>query len=105
MKINQKYNSFQVVLVLVFVFLQACQRPKEDIVLRQIRDVVADVSDDPTLKAQAIFFNPNTMRGKLRHISVDIYVNGKKAGSVKKDYKITIPSRAEFTVPDRKSVV
>jgi LEA14-like dessication related protein len=80
-------------------FLHSCKLPDEEIVLRDIKDVVADVSSDPTLKGVAIFYNPNNMRGKLKHISVDIYVNGKKAGKVKKDYRIEIPRKSEFTVP------
>jgi LEA14-like dessication related protein len=35
----------------------------------------------------------------LKNIDVDIFVNGKKAGSVKKDYRIKIPAKGEFTVP------
>jgi LEA14-like dessication related protein len=85
--------------LLAFSVLNSCKMPDEEIVLRDIKDVVADVSTNPTLKGNAIFFNPNNVRGKLKHISVDIYVNGKKAGKVKKDYKIMIPRNAEFTVP------
>jgi len=86
------------VLFIALVFL-SCEKPEEEIELRNIRDVVADISTEPTLKGEAIFFNPNNVRGKLKHISVDIYVNGKKAGTVKKDYKIVIPRNGEFTVP------
>jgi LEA14-like dessication related protein len=94
------HNTLLVVLALLAaVNLQSCKMPDEEIVLRDIKDVVADVSTDPTLKGTAIFYNPNNMRGRLKHISVDIYVNGKKAGKVKKDYKIAIPRRGEFTVP------
>ena len=35
---------------------------------------------DPMLKANAIFYNPNNMRGKLKKIDIEIFVNGKKAG-------------------------
>jgi LEA14-like dessication related protein len=89
--------------MLFFVFfgvtLTGCQRPKEDIVLRKIRDVVIDATTDPTLKANAIFYNPNTMHGKLRRINVDIFVNGKKAASVNQHLKTVIPANSEFTVP------
>jgi LEA14-like dessication related protein len=94
------YNTFlAAVALLAFSFLQSCKMPDEEIVLRDIKDVVADVSTNPTLKGNAIFFNPNDVRGKLKHISVDIYVNGKKAGKVKKDYKVIIPRNGEFIVP------
>jgi LEA14-like dessication related protein len=76
-----------------------CKRPKEDIVLRQIKDVVVDATSDPMLKANAIFFNPNSMRGRLKKIDVDIFVNGKKAASVDQDLKTIIPANSEFTVP------
>ena len=77
----------------------ACDKPDQDIVLRRVKDVVADASSDPMLKAEAVFYNPNDASGKLKGISVDIYVNGKKAGTVDKDYKIKIPARSEFSVP------
>lgn len=87
------------VLVLAAALLGGCQKPKEDIVLRQIKDVVAEASSDPLLRAEAVFYNPNKISGKLKGINVDIIVNGKKAGSVNKDYKIKIPGKSEFSVP------
>lgn len=88
-------------LVVAFLALLVigCQKPKEDIVLKTIRDVVVDATSDPTLKANAVFYNPNNMRGKLKNIDVEIFVNGKKAANVKQDYNTKIPARAEFTVP------
>ncbi len=91
-------SSFLVILFTV-ASLFSCQKPDEDIVLRQVKDVVADASSDPMLKAEAVFYNPNEMSGKLKGIAVDIFVNGKKAGSIDKDYKITIPAKSEFSVP------
>jgi hypothetical protein len=90
---------FSLYLVFLIFLIQSCQRPEEDIVLKQVRDIVADATTEPTLKAEAVFFNPNNMSGKLKHIDVDIFVNGKKAGRVDKDYKIKIPSNGEFIVP------
>jgi LEA14-like dessication related protein len=84
---------------LLLVLVTGCKRPKEDIVLRQIKDVVVDASSDPLLKANAIFYNPNSMRGKLKKIKVDVFVNGKKAASVDQDLKTVIPANNEFTVP------
>jgi len=87
-------------LLLGFLFLlAACNGPHEDIVLRQIRDVVVDASTDPMLKANAIFFNPNKVRGKLKRINVDIWVNGKKAATVDQKLRTEIPAQKEFSVP------
>ena len=90
---------FTLFLPAIIFIASSCQRPKEDIKLKHIRDVVVDATSEPTLKANAIFFNPNEMKGKLKKIDVEIFVNGKKAAKVKQDYNMVIPANAEFTVP------
>lgn len=86
-------------LMILSAALFSCQKPDQDIVLRKVQDVVVDASSDPLLKANAVFFNPNNVRGKIKKIQVDIFVNGKKAGSVDQDFKLLIPAKSEFTVP------
>ena len=77
---KRTYRVFPVYIILIsLLMLSGCQRPKEDIVLRNIRDVVMDASSEPTLKANAIFYNPNNVRGRLKKIDVEIFVNGKKS--------------------------
>lgn len=88
-----------VILLFVPFFFYSCNRPDEDIVLRQIRDVLVDASTEPMLKANAVFYNPNNMRGKLRKINVDIFVNGKKSATINQQLKTIIPPKNEFTVP------
>jgi LEA14-like dessication related protein len=83
----------------IVVSFSACHGPKEEIKLKNVRDVVVDATSDPTLKANAIFFNPNNVRGKLKKIDVEIFVNGKKAANVKQDFNTIIPANSEFTIP------
>ncbi len=73
--------------------------PKENIVLRKIKDVVVDGTTDPMLKAQAIFYNPNNIRMKLKRINVDVYVNEKKVANVNQKMRLLIPANGEFTIP------
>jgi LEA14-like dessication related protein len=94
-----KRNFGLLIALAVAVTLFQCQKPDEDIVLRRIKDVVVDATTDPMLKANAVFYNPNKVRGRIKKVKVDIYVNGKKAGSVDQDFKLVVPSQAEFTVP------
>src|SRR5687768_4677917 len=102
-KISLHVNTGRTILMVLTALMSAmfiaCERPKEDIVLRHVKDVVADATSDPMLKAEAVFYNPNSMHGKLKHINVEIFVNGKKAGIVKQDFKIKIPAKGEFSVP------
>ena len=85
--------------LLMFVVLSGCKGPEEKIVLRKIRDVVVDASTEPILKANAVFYNPNDMRGKLKRINVEIFVDGKKAAVVNQKLKTKIPANGEFIVP------
>lgn len=93
------YRRRLAVSVLLLVLWSGCKAPDQDIVLRQIKDVVVDATSDPMLKANAIFYNPNNVRGKLKKIDVEIFVNGKKAASVDQSLKTSIPAQSEFTVP------
>lgn len=88
-----------VFLLMLVSAMSACKKPDQDIVLRHVRDVVVDASSEPMLKANAIFYNPNDMRGRLKKIDVDIFVDGKKAASVDQLMKTSIPAQSEFTVP------
>lgn len=87
------------VFFLSVLLLAGCNRPDQDIVLRDIKDVVVDASTEPMLRANAVFFNPNKVRGRLKKIDVEIFVNGKKAASVDQSLKTSIPAASEFTVP------
>jgi hypothetical protein len=80
-------------------FLFNCAQPREKIVLRNIRDVVVDATSEPLLKANAIFFNPNDVRGKLRKADVRISLNGKEVGHIKQEFQLSIPANDEFTLP------
>lgn len=92
-------QNYLAALMLVLLLLSACSKPDQDIVLRNIKDVVVDASTEPMLRANAIFYNPNKVRGKLKKIDVEIFVNGKKAASVDQSLKTAIPAASEFTVP------
>jgi LEA14-like dessication related protein len=85
--------------IVVLIVLAGCRKPDQDIELRVIRDVVVDANTEPMLKANAIFYNPNKVRGRLKKIDIEIFVNGKKAASVNQSLKTSIPAAAEFTVP------
>ncbi|NJM26592.1 MAG: LEA type 2 family protein [Bacteroidia bacterium] len=77
----------------------ACEKPKEEIVLRQVKDVVADATSEPMLKAQAVFYNPNDIRMRLKKIKVDVIIDGKKRAEIDQSLNTVIPAKGEFTVP------
>ncbi|HEY3402114.1 MAG TPA: hypothetical protein VGK59_01940 [Ohtaekwangia sp.] len=85
--------------LLLLMAIVSCKAPEQDVVLRRIKDVVVDATSEPTLKAQAVLFNPNKHHGKLKRIKMEIFVNEKKAGTVDQKLNITIPGNDEFSVP------
>ena len=96
---NQFFKwSFVMIVFFALQVLTGCG-PKEQVVLKQIKDVVIDGTTEPRLKAQAVFYNPNNMKMKLKKINVEIFVNGKKAALVNQNLKTQIPARDNFTVP------
>ena len=94
---NQKFIFFFAFLLLSNLLI-GCG-PKEKIELRKIKDVVVDGTTEPMLKAQAIFYNPNNMKMKLKRINVDVYVNEKKVAHINQELKTLIPAKSEFTIP------
>lgn len=92
-------NSTNLILFFFLIITLTACGDYDAVQLRQIKNVVADVTDDPTLKAEALFYNPNNKNGKLKAINVDVYVEGKKAAVVKQKLKIKVPAKGEFTVP------
>lgn len=82
----------------LLVMLGACQ-PQQDVELRQIRDVIVDASAEPLLKANAILYNPNSVRMKLRHINIEVFVNDKPSALIDQKLDMRIPAKAEFTIP------
>ncbi|HEY3429531.1 MAG TPA: LEA type 2 family protein [Cyclobacteriaceae bacterium] len=91
-------STFSILILFVLMLVGSC-KPKEDIVLRDVRDIIVDATTEPLLKANAILYNPNNIKIKLRKVNVEVYVNGKKSGIVDQEPRMVIPAEAEFTVP------
>lgn len=92
-----KKTSF---LFIFFLLLSSCV-PKEQVVLRNIKDVIVDAGIDGNAKlnAVAIFYNPNAIRMKLKEIDVEVMVDGKKSAHARQKFNFEIPAKAEFSVP------
>ena len=86
-------------IILLFLSIVGC-KPKEDVVLRKIKDIVVDASGkDAVLRANAILYNPNTIRLTVKKIDLEVFVEGKKSAVIDQKLKIKVPANAEFTIP------
>ena len=75
--------------------------PKKQVVLRKIRNVVIETMTEgtPMLRGEAVFYNPNPQRMKLKEINIEVFVDGEKAAHADQKLNSVIPSHDEFTVP------
>jgi LEA14-like dessication related protein len=89
-----------IVLFSSLVILTSCV-PREDIVLRDIKNLVVEKGngEETILGAEAVFYNPNAARMKLKEIKVDVMVDGKKSATVDQKLKAIAKGKSEFTVP------
>jgi LEA14-like dessication related protein len=89
------------VLVASMLAAGACKAPKENIVLRgiNIKSVAPEADGNTLLTADAIFFNPNPGRMRLKGIAIDVLLDGKKAANVDQKLSTLITGNSEFTVP------
>lgn len=83
---------------LLLVMIVSC-KPKEDVQLRKINDIVVDASNEPMLRANALLYNPNNMRMTVKKIDIEVFVDGKKAAVIDQQLNLKVPAQAEFTIP------
>ena len=84
----------------LFVMLIGSCVPKEQVVLRSINiKEVLPGTEGPMLLADAIFFNPNSSRMRLKSIDIEVLVNDKKAARVNQKLSSLIKAKSEFIVP------
>ncbi len=87
-------------LMIVIITAGSCV-PKEQVILRSvnIRNIARGTDGDLQLKTDAIFYNPNGVRMRLKRIDIDVIVDGKKAARVDQHLSALIKANSEFTVP------
>ena len=88
-------------LIVVFFFALVACKSHEDVEFRgiQIRGVTGSEGSIVTVKADAILFNPNEVKGKVRSIDVAVLYKGVEVAEVNQLSKTKVPGNAEFSVP------
>lgn len=88
------------VFILLLLLAVSCL-PKNSIELRDVRNLQLNKGEGgyPVLVGDAVFYNPNSARMKLKQIKVDVFVDGKKSARVDHELRIVARGNSEFTVP------
>lgn len=73
--------------------------PDEPLQLRQIKNIKVELTREPLLRAEAVIYNPNKMRVKLRKADIEVSIDGQRAATIQQDFNLFIPARSDFTLP------
>ncbi len=86
-------------LVLIFIVLGCV--PEEEVVLRRLDNVELTVGKEssPVLKADALFYNPNKIRLKVKGIKLEVSIDGKRVAFIDQKLRTTVKAKSEFSVP------
>jgi LEA14-like dessication related protein len=96
----KKFVSLSALGSLFFLMTFSCV-PKEEVVFKGVTNIAIETNEqnEPVLKADALFHNPNKEKMKLKEIHVDVLVNGKPSAQVRQKLKLSIPAKSDFSVP------
>lgn len=88
----------KVFIVSILFILTSCL-PKDSVQLRDVKNFSLAMGTSQALSGDAIFFNPNSSRMKLRQVKIDVYLDGEKSAFVDQDSKVVAKPNSEFTIP------
>jgi LEA14-like dessication related protein len=86
-------------IIILFLLLAGCL-PKDSVQLRDVSNFsLAMGTGGQAISGDAVFFNPNSSRMKLRQVKIDVYLDGEKSAFVDQDSKVVAKPKSEFTIP------
>lgn len=51
------------------------------------------------ISGDAVFYNPNSSRMKLRQVKIDVFLDGEKSAFVDQKSNVVAKAKSEFTIP------
>ena len=95
-----RMKNIGLIAVLIISFL-SCSGPENPPVFKGVNEIKTSKlsGTDLTLKAKAIFNNPNDSGLKLKKVGIDVFIEGNKVGHVTHIESVKIRPNSDFTVP------
>ena len=87
-------------LILLITAMTSCRAPK-DLEYRDFKNLRVQQMGfaSSTIKVDLVYYNPNNFGLQLKETNLDIFLDSNFLGHSAQEYQITIPKRAEFTLP------
>ena len=67
--------------------------------LRDVNNFSLALGEAQAISGDAVFYNPNSSRMKLREVKIDVFLNGNKSAFVDQSTHIIARPKEEFTIP------
>ena len=86
---------------LVFAGLMTGCTFNEPVVFRGLENLALAGADDEhlNLTAEAVFYNPNKVAGKLRDVYIEVWLQEQRLAVISQEEKTTVPASDTFQVP------
>jgi LEA14-like dessication related protein len=88
----------KVSILLVFLIATSCL-PKDSVQLRDVTNFSLAIGASQALSGDAVFYNPNSSRMKLREVKIDVFLDGNKSAFVDQNTHVVAKPKSEFTIP------
>jgi len=94
-------NKYIILTVLPLLGLAGCNKSYEPPIFKNIENVqLSKVKDGiVNMKADAILYNPNDIKVKLREVDIEVFIKGKKVAIMKENYSLKVLPLANFSLP------
>ena len=94
-------NRLIIVSALVLIWMGSCKKSYEPPVFKDIENVqLSKVKDGiVNMKANAILYNPNDVKVKLKGIDIEVFIKEKKVATMRENYSLKVLPLSEFSLP------
>jgi len=91
--------------ILIIIVMASCSKP-QGFDYRDIRNFKVEKLgfDKSTISMDLVYYNPNNFGVQLRKVDCDVYIDDKFLGKYQLDTTMSIPKKAEFSLPSRMEV-
>lgn len=96
-----KMNKLILLSLILLSGMMACNKSYAPPVFKNIENVrLSKVKDGiVNMKADAILYNPNKVKVKLKGIEIDVFIKDKKVATMKESYSLKIEALSDFSLP------
>lgn len=87
--------------LILLIGMTACKKSYEPPVFKNIKNIqLSKVKGGiVNMTADAILYNPNNVKVKLKGIEIDVFIKGKKVATMKESYSLKIEAFSDFSLP------